>query len=113
MKEQIKGALMKLKEYGWKLVCIFPKGDFDDDHYDEYEICFRRSDRNSVSLVILNGITLRFANMESIEIDYDNLAYVQFAPDELILFLDICNAVKGLSDEDMYNAIIEGIRGVM
>lgn len=106
MKEQIKGALMKLKEYGWELLCALP---FDGC----YEIDFEKADHSKVSFVIYNGITLRFANMEAIERGCAYLAFVQLAPNELILFLDICNAVKGLSDEDMYNAIIEGIRGVM
>lgn len=118
MKDQIKEALMKytlmkLKEYGWKLVGVFPKGDFDHDHYDDYEICFKSSDRDIVSLVILNGIALRFSSIEAVERDYGDLAFVQLTPDELILFLDICHAVKELSDEDAFNAIIEGLRGVM
>lgn len=113
MKEQIKRelikyTLMKLKEYGWALECALPKGDFDD----EYEIEFEKSDRSNVSFVIFDGITLRFANMKAVERDYGDLAFVQLSPDELILFHDICYAVKDLSDEDAYNAIMEGVRSL-
>ena len=87
MEEQIKSELMKLKEYGWEYLCALSKEDFDD----YYEIDFEKADRSRVSFVIFNGINLSFANMEAVERDYGDLAYVQLAPDELILFLNICN----------------------
>ena len=108
MKEKIKSALIKLKEYGWELECALPKGDFDD----EYEIEFEKSDRSNVSFVIFDGITLRFANMEAVERDYGDLAFVCLTLDELNLFMNICNVVKELSDEDTYNAIMEGVRSL-
>lgn len=108
MKKQIKSALTKLKEYGWELCCALPKVDVDD----YYELDFKRTYHSMVFFVILNGITLSFANMEAVERDCGDLAYVQLSPDELTLFLDICNAAKGLSDEDMFHIILEGARSL-